>query len=123
MSRTNCLRASSNISHDLGLRTSILNIKNTDQKCFVWSILAKLFPPERNNHTTKVSNYKPYENHLKMKGIEHPVKLQDIPYFETQNLNIAINVFALEKSNALFPLYITNHRNRQIEIDLLYLEI
>ena len=31
----------------------------------------------------------------------------------------------LKKSNAiktLFPLYITNHRNRQIEIDLLYLE-
>ena len=38
---------------------------------------------------------------------------------------IAINVFALEKSNdinTLYPTYITNHKNRQIEIDFLYLE-
>ena len=50
-----------------------------------WSILAKLFPPERNNHTTRVSNYTPYESHLNMNGIEYPVKIQDIPTFETQN--------------------------------------
>ena len=60
-----------------------------------------------------------------MNGIEYPVKIQYIPKFETQNPNIAINVFALEKSNdinTLYPLYKTNHRDRQIEIDLLYLE-
>ena len=60
-----------------------------------------------------------------MYGIEYPVKTKDIPKFETQNLNIAINVFALEKTNdihTLYPLYIANHRDRQIEIDLLYLE-
>ena len=58
-----------------------------------------------------------------MNGIEYPVKIQDIPKFETQNPQIAINVFALEKSddlNTLYPLYKTNHRDRQI--DLLYLE-
>ena len=50
-----------------------------------------------------------------MNGIEYPVKIQDIPKFETQNDGIAINVFALEKSNdinTLYPTYITNHRNR-----------
>ena len=69
--RTNRLRASSNFSHDLGLRTSILNIQNTDQK---WSILAKLFPPEGNNHTTKILNYTPYKSHLNMNGIEYSIK-------------------------------------------------
>ena len=60
-----------------------------------------------------------------MNGIEYPVNKIDISKFETQNPNIAINVFALEKSNdieTLYPLYITNRRDHQIEIDLLYLE-
>ena len=50
-----------------------------------------------------------------MNGIEYPVKIQDIPKFETQNPNIAINVFALEKSddpNALYPLFRTNYNDR-----------
>ena len=57
LSRTNFLRASSCFSHDLGIRTSILNIQNTDQKCFTWSILAKIYPPQQSNHATIVSNY------------------------------------------------------------------
>ena len=111
--------------HDLGIRNSILNIQNNDQKCFVWSILAKLFSPEKNNHTTRVSNYTPYENRLNMNSIEYPVKIKDTPKFETQNSAISVNVFALEKSDdikTLYPLYISNHKNRQFEIDLLYLE-
>ena len=47
LSRINSLRASSYFPHDLGRRTSILNIQNSDQKCFIWSVLAKIFPPER----------------------------------------------------------------------------
>ena len=125
LSKTNYLRASSYFDHDLGLRKSILNIKNNDQKCFTWSILANLFPPEKNNHTTRVSNYVPYENHLNMNNIEYPVKTKDISKFETQNSAISVNVFALEKSDdikTLYPLYTSNHKNRQFEIDLLYLE-
>ena len=60
-----------------------------------------------------------------MDGIEYPVKIKDISKFETQNHNIAIDVFALEKSNdinTLYPVYITKSMNRLIEIDLLYLE-
>ena len=60
-----------------------------------------------------------------MNNIEYPVKTKDISKFETQNSAISVNVFALEKSddiNTLYPLYTTNHKNRQFEIDLLYLE-
>ena len=59
LSRTNFLRASSYFPHDLGIRTSILNIQNTDQKCFTWSILAKIYPLKKQNHTTRVSNFTP----------------------------------------------------------------
>ena len=122
LSKTNYLRASSYFDHDLGLRKGILNIRNKDQKCFS---LAKIFPPERSNHTTRVSSYILHEGYLNMNNIEYPVKIKDISKFETQNLAISVNVFALEISddiNTLYPLYISNHKNREFEIDLLYLE-
>ena len=34
-----------------------------------------------------------------MNNIDYPVKIKDISKFETQNPQIAINVFALEKSD------------------------
>ena len=125
LSRTNFLRASSYFPHDLGRRTCILNIQNNDQKCFMWSTLAKIYPPQQSNHTTRVCNYTPYEDRLNMNNIEYPVKITDISKFEKQNPQIAINVFALEKSddpNTLYPLYRTNYNDRTYEIDLLYLE-
>ena len=59
-----------------------------------------------------------------MNNIKYPVKITDISKFE-KNPQIAINVFALEKSddpNTLYPLYRTNYNDRDYEIDLLYLE-
>ena len=60
-----------------------------------------------------------------MNGIEYSVKIQDISKFEKQNPQIAINFFALEKSddpNTLYPLFKTIYNGRTYEIDLLYLE-
>ena len=57
-----------------------------------------------------------------MNNIEYPVKITDISKFEKQNPQISINVFSLEKSDTLYPLYRTNYYDRTYEIDLLYLE-
>ena len=60
-----------------------------------------------------------------MNNIEYPVKIKDISKFETQNPAISVNVFALEKSDdikTLYPLYTSNHKDREHEVDLLYLE-
>ena len=60
-----------------------------------------------------------------MDRIEYPVKIKDISKFKSQNPNIATNVFGLEKSddiNTLYPVYITNHKNRIFEIELPFLE-
>ena len=40
-----------------------------------------------------------------MKVIKYPVNIKDISKFESQNDGIAINVFALEKSNDIITLY------------------
>ena len=76
------LKASSYIRlpNKLSLKKAILNIQNFDDKCFLWSILAQLYPTELNQH--QVENYLNYENILNMIGISYQVTLQAITRFE-----------------------------------------
>ena len=98
---------------------SIINIKNNDQYCFLWCILAQLYPVE--DHKDRISKYLMYENNLNIQGLEFPMKVKDIPKFERLNkLNIrghGINVFELT-GNVLTPIYI-NENYKQPQIDLL----
>ena len=58
---------------------SILNIKNDDHFCFLWCILAYLFPVEDNkNITSKYAMSLPF---LCTEGLEIPMKAKDIPKF------------------------------------------
>ena len=52
------------------LRSSaLINIKNIDKFCFVWSVLASLQPCE-NDHSNRVSNYKQYFNEINVDGFD-----------------------------------------------------
>ena len=64
------------------IKKSIINIKNDDQFCFLWCILAHLFPVE--NHKNRTSSYSMHTNKLILNGLEFPMKIKDIPKFETQ---------------------------------------
>ena len=66
------------------LRSSgLINIKNTEKYCFIWSILASLQPGE-NDHPNKVSNYKQYFKELSIDGFDFTkgFKCSDIHGFE-----------------------------------------
>jgi len=45
---------------------SIVNIKNQDQKCFLWSVLAALHPVSRKNNPNHVSHYTSLEKEMNM---------------------------------------------------------
>ena len=95
---------------------SIINIKNDDQFCFLWCILAHLFPVE--HHKNRTSNYSMHTNKLILNGLEVPMKIKDIPKFENLN-NLNVNVFELTKT-VLTPIHInTNYDQPQIDL-LLY---
>ena len=51
MARFRPLRGSSYIPLPIKLRTkrAIINVKNKDNKCFMWSVLAVLYPPQRDS--------------------------------------------------------------------------
>ena len=110
---------SSYIELPLQIRHSkgVVNIKNVDNKCFLWSVLAALHPAD--NNPSRVTHYQAYEHELNMKDIEYPVSLTKMEKFEKQN-KISINVFGFE-SGETFPLYLSKLENGYIEVDLLYL--
>ena len=97
---------------------AILNIQNTDNKCFLWSILAHLHPVGPNQHGYRVSKYEPYQHELNMENIPYPVKVKDIPKFEKQN-HISVNVFGYE--GGYYPLHISQEE-RLIHVNLLLVE-
>ena len=87
---------------------SVVNIKNEDDKCFLYSVLAALHPVEKN--TDRVSNYEAYIEELKTDGIKFPVKIQQIPRFENMN-DLTINVYTTNKSGSdIWPVYISKRR-------------
>ena len=99
-------------------KKSLLNIRCTDNKCFVYCVAAKLFPAKDNKG--RVSKYKKYIKYFNTQNITFPVKLSDVYKFERKN-NLTIHVFGIEK-NDVFPLYISKNlrKSRHPDIDLLY---
>ena len=96
---------------------SIINIKNDSQYCFLWCILAYLYPVGDNKSRT--SNYSMNFNKHNLEGLEFLMKVKDIPKFENLN-NLNINVFELT-GTVLTPIHI-NKIYSQPQIDLLLVE-
>ena len=88
----------------------LLNIRNNDNKCFAYSVLAAMFPEKE--HKQRQNKYKPSLHKLNLDDIELPMSLTDVPKFEKQN-NIGINVFGFEK-NKFLPLYLSKVKTHKI---------
>ena len=72
-----------------------MNIENFDKFCFIWSILASL-DPCKNNHPSRVSNYKQYFDKLNIQGFDfnYGFKCSDAHRFNEMDI-LSINVFEL----------------------------
>ena len=99
-------------------KTSIVNPQNEDQKCFLWAVLAHLYPVSKNRH--RPANYYQHMNKLDMKGIDYPVKPSDIHRIAKAN-NLRINVFSYDSVHGILP-YLPSERNEGTEVDLLYIQ-
>ena len=100
-------------------KKAIINIKNEDDKCFLWCILRYLHPKE--THEERISDLKKYEFSLNTKGITFPMKLKDITKFEKLNPELpGINVFSYENM-IIYPLRVAE-RDCKNTIDLFLIE-
>ena len=98
--------------------TSIVNIQNDDNYCFLWSVLAHKYKVD--SHRERVSHYKIHFHEFNQGDNQFPMKIKDIPTFERLN-NLNINVFELSANDkTLSPKYVNkNYYDEQIDL-LLY---
>ena len=108
------------------LRTNaILNVQNNDKYCFIWSILASLYPC-KNTHPSRVSNYVQYFNELNFQGFDftNGFKCSDVHRFNELN-NLSVNIYELnfyqdgdKLKHNLIPIEISKNNSDKI-VDLL----
>ena len=86
-------------------RKGLINIKNKDQKCFLWCHVRHINPSKE--HPERIlKNDKKIVEELNYDGIEFPVEEKDFSKIEIKN-NICINVFGHEKKKFcqfIFPI-------------------
>ena len=56
--------------------------------------------------SNRLQNYLEYEKEINMRNINYPIKVKDLRKFESQNPDIAINVFSFEDEK-IFQIRIT----------------
>ena len=111
------LRASSFIPlpSELVAKKALTNVKNNDNRCFLWSVLASLHPVHSN--ANRVSKYKRHVRTLNLTGLTFPMKLRDIGKFEAMN-SISVHVFGYEEKKVI-PLRISDKLNNTRHVNLL----
>ena len=95
-------------------KRACLSIACTDNQCFVYAVLAAIYPVCKN--ASRIAHYRPYISTLNLRNISFPVHIKQITTFESQN-DVSVNVFALEK-RTVFPIYVTRCRDKTYHADL-----
>ena len=89
------------------LRKGLINIKNKDQKCFLWCHVRHVNPSKEHPERIKKTDTKIAEK-LDYDGIEFPVQEKDFNKIEVKN-NIWINVFG-DENRLLFLIYVSDQK-------------
>ena len=120
--RYNPLRGESYISlpKESANKKAIINMKNGDNQCFLWSVLRALNPKDKDQEKVD-TKLREKENTLNMKGIEYPVSLKDLNKFEKQNPSISITVLGYERKS-VYPLRNSDCMDMEKKIILLLTE-
>ena len=102
-------------------KNAIINMKNEDNRCFIWCVLRALYPVKSGKNRIDKTLKSKIET-LNTTGIEYPVSLPDIKKFECLNSNISITVFGYNEMDKVYPLRISEYSNRSCKIKLLLIE-
>ena len=98
-------------------RKGLINIKNKDQKCFLWCHVKHINLSKGHPERIKKTDKKIAEK-LDYDGIEFPVREKDFDKTQVKD-NICINVFGYE-NGLVFPIFVSNKKFED-SIDLLLL--
>jgi hypothetical protein len=104
-------------------KKALINIRNNDDKCFLWCCISKLYPTKKTWQQTNIKFYKKYLGNFNLKGIEFPLDINKVEKFEKMNshLNLKINVYGfnnIDRKSEVFPIRISRIQAKN-QIDLL----
>ena len=118
------LKASSYIKlpKELKNKKAIINMKNEDNKCFLWCVLRAL-NPSKDKHPSRIDkDLKSKEHTLNMDGIAYPVDFRGIDRFESQNPEISISVLGYNEEEKVYPLKLSKYTGSKHDIILLLIK-
>ena len=93
-------------------KRATINIKNNDDKCFIYCLGRALDPsPEKKNLERVSIHLKTVCENLGLNNIRTPVSEKDLPQIESQ-FNISINLFSHSDSD-IYPIRITKSTRSQ----------
>ena len=102
-------------------RQGLINIKNEDQFCFIWSYIRHINPLNKNPNRIIKEDKKLFNNiYEKLKYFEFPLKINKNNIVKIENiLEINICILSNDENNNVIPMLISenNHKN---DINLLY---
>lgn len=111
------------------LKHAVINPKNQDNFCFLWSLCIALFPEDEFFHTVninvvsarqeRIAHQKFYEYFKNFKTYEFPMQLEDVAKFASEN-DISINVYIISKEKKILPIVIAEIEQVR-HVDLLLL--
>ena len=102
-------------------KKAIINLKNQDDKCFLWCVLRALNPVEKNKERVD-KNLISKQDTLNMTGIKYPVSFRDIDRFESLNPNISITVLGYNQDERVYPLKVSKYTGCEHDITLMLLK-
>ena len=99
-------------------KRAIVNVKNNDNRCFGYAILAALHPQDQNPNRPIL--YDPYFQQHNLHTLTYPVANDKLAEVE-RHIGIAINVYGFydDLGLARYPIYVSN-MNAARQVDLLY---
>ncbi|KAB0792893.1 hypothetical protein PPYR_12513 [Photinus pyralis] len=98
-------------------KKAVVNVRNNDKFCFLWSIVAALNPVTKN--VDRESSYPHFDDILKRESIQFPIKITDIKKFEQLN-HLSINLYCVVKKKVL-PFMLSGKTDGRKTVNLLVL--
>ena len=107
-------------------KKACINIKNEDEKCFMYCVQAKFYEIMKKDHPDRMYHYRSLKDGIiNLEDVEFPTELGDIDHFEEVNKNaISVNVYAIDPNgtNTIVVNRITKINKPSCHISLLLLE-
>lgn len=108
---------------------AVINPKNNDSYCFLWSLCIALYPDDEFFNTININDisakkekisYQKFNTYFKnLENYEFPMSLSNVEKFASEN-NISINVYVISKNTKILPIVITPlEKDRHVDLLLL----